>query len=273
MNSKSLLIVVLLGICGFVLWCASGNRGSVVQTAAENVKLSIEEAILPEQGRPNDAAIIRKAMIEQREKENSEWTASNIYARPDLYLAHCRKMLAAYLVQYGSAIIETKTEINKGQREIQNAEEHRQAFIGFLKVAQKVLNDSSFQYPGKVGLYTYGDAEQVKSAVLKTDRKLTEIENDIACKDRGIAELRAALTQLEKGKERIGLELQTLNVKAGHVKSGAIKKHVDQIRDRIDALLSGVDALPEIEDAPSNMGTSDLGKDTAEDVFRRRKID
>jgi len=272
MNSKALLVIVLVAICGFILWCATGNKNTVVQTAAENVKLSVEEAVLPEQGKPDDAAVIRKAMIEQRKKENSEWTASNIHARPDLYLAHCQKMLSHYHEQYGAAIIETKTEINKYEREIQNAEETCQSFTGFLLAAQKALKDPSFQYPGKVGLYTYGDSDQVKSAVLKTDKKLTEVEGSIAGKKRSVVELKSVLAQLEKGKERVGLELQGLNAKVGQVKSGTIKKNVDQIRDRIDALLSGVDALPQIEDAPPSIGASETITETADDVFKRRKM-
>lgn len=272
MNMKTVLIIVAAIIIGFVLWSAVGNKNTVVKTAAENVKMTIEEAVLPEPGHPDDAAVIRRAMIEQRKKENNEWTASNIHAKPELYLAHCQKLLAAYVDQYSAAVIETKTSINKCGREIANAEGAKKSLTDFLAAAQKALSDAAFQYPGKVGLYTYADAGQVKNAVLKTDKKLTEYETLILEKKRNSEELKAALAALEAGKERVEKELRSLGAKMEMAKSGAIMKHVDSIRDRIDALLSGVEALPDEEIPLQTTGSGPSPQESVEEIFKRRNI-
>ena len=269
---KQILIVIGVAIIGILLWQATGKKNDIITTAAENIKMSMEESVLPEVGNPDNAAVIRKAMIEQRKKENSEWTASNIHARPDLYLAHCQKMLTSFIDQYDTAIIETKVELNKNRREIQYAHDASLSLNGFLKEAQKTLLNPEFKYPGKVGSYTYSSAEQVRTAVLRTDKKLTELEQDIASKKVCIAELESALARLEKDKVRVESELRGLSAKKVQVKSGSMKKHVDNVRNRIDALLSGVEALPAVEDAVPNVGAVELPKETAEDVFKRRKI-
>lgn len=272
MNIKTILIVVAIAVTGVVLWRSNSRSGEALRAVAENVSMAVEESVLPEEGNPDKAAVIRKAMIEQRKKENSEWTAANIKARPDLYLEHCRKMLEKFHGQYEVAIIETQTEINVTERRIRRAEESSRAMTGFLKVAQKALSDSSFCYPGKIGVYMYEDADQVKKAVVKTDEKLTEQEQVVTAGKANVIVLKETLSQLKKGKSRVARELQGFNVKVGQVKADAVRKSTDQIRDRIDALLSGVDALPEVDDPATNAGTIEDAEVTAEDVFKRRKI-
>lgn len=269
---KTILTVIVIAIGCLIFWFAAGNRSDTLKAAADNLKMSVEESVLPEIGKTGDAAVIRKAMIEQRKKENAEWTAGNIHARPDLYLAHCQKMLTSYSEQYGAAILETKASINKCAREISNAEEASKSLWGFLKAAQTALSDANLQYPAKVGVYTYEDANKVRGAVLKSDKKLSECEALIAEKKRSAEELKVALSSLEKGKERVDKELRDLRAKMEQVKSSTITKHVDSIRDRVDALLSGIDALPELETAAPSVGGVLEPAETAEDVFSRRKL-
>lgn len=273
MKSKSTITIAVVAVAAFALWRLAGGKGGTADTAVENAKAGVAEAVLPEIGNPDATLVIRKAMLEQRKRENTEWTPANIQAHPDLYIEHCRKMLDGYSAQYGAAILETKTAIHRNEREIAAAEEEGAAYLGFLKAAKAALSDDAAEFPSKVGAYTYGSADQVRSAVVKTDAKLSERESFVAAKKAANEELATVFADLEKDKEKVDRERQDLTVKKEQVQSGALRSQTDGIRSRIDALLGGVDAISDIENAAPVPGRAAMPAVSAEDVFTRRGID
>lgn len=273
MGRNYLVTAIVAAVVVLVVWRLAGGRGGTLGTAVESVKAGVEETVLPAADRPESHLVIRKAMNEQRRRENEEWTAANIQARPDLYIEHCRKMLSDYATQYGAAIIEARSAINLAKRGIKAAEEDAASYLGFLKQAKEALANPDAKWPAKVGAYTYGSAAQVGDAVVATDRKLSECEAMIA-ENRASCEWHEnSLAELEKGRDRVARELRELEASAQRLKAGTLKNSVDGIRASIDALLSGVGAIPAVANSGPVIGRAAAPAATADDVFKRRGIE
>jgi len=273
MNRSYLVTAIVAVVAVLVVWRLACGRDGTLGAAVESVKADVQESVLPDPGKPESHLVIRKAMNEQRRRENEEWTASNIQARPDLYIEHCRKMLSDYAAQYGAAIIETRSAINLAKRGIEAAESDAASYIGFLKQAKAALADPDAKWPAKVGVYTYESAAQVRDAVVATDKKLSECEALIAGKRTSCEEYGVSLAELEKGRDRVARELRELETSAQRLKAGTLKNAVDGIRANIDALLSGVEAIPEVANAAPSVGRAAAPASSADDVFKRRGIE
>lgn len=216
--------------------------------------------------------VIRKAMREQRERENREWTVSNINAHPDLYLEHCGKTLTGFLKLYDDAILETKILLNRYARNIADAREESASLLTFLKDAKRCLSDSGQGYPVKIGLYTYADAHKVADAVRATDRKLTECAKMAEMRESQSGQLRKTLAELTEGRDRVKLELSDLDRKREQAKATNLQKAVDGLRERMNAVLSGVDAVSEGVSGGGGLVAPTQEEESVESIFSRRGI-
>ena len=78
---KNLVYVAIMAVIVLCLWHMlnkDGRASRAVENAVENASLSLEENSLTLQ-----PIVIRKSMLEQRERDNREWTADNINKHPD----------------------------------------------------------------------------------------------------------------------------------------------------------------------------------------------
>ena len=273
---KTIAWVVGIVVAVIVLWRVFDKDKRVsraLENTVENATLSVEERSLPaKKSGTSRNAIIRKAMLKQREKDNREWTAANRAAHPDLYLEHCETTFNDFLNQYDAAIIEVKTTTNLYQREIATAREDSVPLMGFLKEAKQVLSDSKRRYPAKVGVFTYKDADQLKSAVFATDEKLTEQEQTIQQRTQQLEQLNVTLDDLEKGRDRVKNELKDLARIKAQAKTEMLQKSVNGLHERMNELLSGVDTIANESNATPGQVRKTTEK-SVDDVFSRRGID
>ena len=258
-----------------ILWRACNRDTHVsraVRNTIENASLSAEERSLPPKDNTSQNNVIRKAMLEQRERDNREWTAANRAAHPDLYLEHCEKTFNDFLRQYDVAIIEVKTTINLNRREIATANEDSASLVGFLKEAKQVLSDNQHSYPAKVGIFTYKDAEHLKSAVYATDERLSEDELTVKQRTGQIEQLQGILADLEKGRDRVKNELKDLARVKAQAKTDMLQQSVNGLHARMDELLSGVDTIADESSAKPGQ-VQEKKEKSIDDIFSRRRID
>ena len=272
---KSITYVVVLIVALTMLWRACNkdtHMSRAVKNTIENATLSAEEHSLPPKDDTSQNSIIRKAMLEQRDRDNREWTAANRAAHPDLYLEHCEKTFNGFLRQYDVAVIEVKTTINLYRREIATANENSASLVGFLKEAKHVLSDNEHSYPAKVGVFTYGDAEHLKAAVYATDEKLSEEELIVKQRTGQIEQLQRILADLEKGRDRVKNELKDLARIKAQAKTDMLQQSVNGLHARMNELLSGVDTITDESGAKPGQVQKATEK-SVDDVFSRRGID
>ena len=273
--SKTITYVVAIVAVLIVLWRVFDKDERVsraVENTIENASLSVEERSLPPKDNTSQNAVIRKAMLEQRERDNREWTAANRAAHPDLYLEHCEKTFYDFLHQYDAAVIEVKTTINLYQREIATAKENASPMIGFLKEAKQVLSDNKHDYPVKVGVYTYKDAEQLKSAVFATDEKLSEQEQFVQQRTGQLEHLQYTLADLEKGRARVKNELNDLAHIKAQTKTDLLHQSVNGLHARMNELLSGVDTISDESNAKPGR-VQKMTEKNVDEVFSRRGVE
>lgn len=274
---KTITCVIVIGTALILLWYVCDQEGRVsraVGNTIENASLAAEERSLPPQDDTSQNAVIRKAMLEQRERDNREWTAANRAAHPDLYLEHCEKKLLNFLNQYEDAIIEVKTTINLYRREIATAEESSTPLIGFLKEAKRVFSDESHSYPVKVGVYTYKDSEHLKTAVIATDEKLSEFEQLITQRNEQLEHLQTTLSALILGRDKVKKELNDLGRIKAQTKTDMLQQAVNGLHARMNELLSGVDTI--VNESVQNLGpgiVQETPEKSVDDIFSRRGID
>lgn len=267
---KTLTYVAIAAVVGLSLWHMldkDGHASRAVENAVENVGLAMEEKTLAQQ-----PLIIRKSMLEQREQENREWTSDNISKHPDLYLAHCGKMLEHFQEQYDAAIIDVTTTINLYRRELSDAQEASAPLLGFLKEAKKALADPKIGYPAKVGVFTYKDADHLKAAVLATDEKLSESEKLEQMRKSQLEQLQKAHSDLAKGRDRVKKERKELDGRIARAKANDLAKAVDGLHARMNALLSSIDAIPGGNGVPAGEAGEPSAPRNVDDVFSRRGI-
>ena len=267
---KNLMYVAITAVAVLLIWHMlnkDGRASRAVENAVENVSLSLEENSLAQQ-----PIIIRKSMLEQRERDNREWTADNINKHPDLYLEHCGKTLTHFQEQYDAAIINVNTTINLYRRELSDAQEASAPLLGFLKEAKKALANQDLEYPAKVGVFTYKDADNLKAAVLATDEKLSESEKLEQMRKGQLEQLQKTHSDLTKGRDRVKKELRELDGRIVHAKARNLSKAVDGLNARMNALLSSIDATPGAESVQPGIVNEPSSTPNVEDVFSRRGI-
>jgi len=267
---KNLMYVVVAAVVVLCLWHMlnkDGRASRAVENAVENVSLSLEENSLAQQ-----PIVIRKSMLEQRERDNREWTADNINKHPDLYLEHCGKTLAHFQEQYDAAIINVNTTINLYRRELSDAQEASAPLLAFLKEAKKALANSGLEYPAKVGVFTYKDADNLKAAVSATDEKLSESEKLEQMRKEQLEQLQKTYSDLTKGRDRVKKELRELDGRIAHAKARNLSKAVDGLNARMNALLSSIDATPGVEGVQPGIVNESSSTPSVDDVFSRRGI-
>lgn len=267
---KNLMYVAITAAVVLWLWHmlnTDGRASRAVENAVENVSMSLEENSLAEQ-----PIVIRKSMLEQRERDNREWTADNINKHPDLYLEHCRKTLTHFQEQYDAAIINVNTTINLYRRELSDAQEALVPFLGFLREAKKALANSSLEYPTKVGVFTYKDSDSLKAAVLATDEKLSESEKLEQIRKGQLEQLQKTHSDLTNGSDRVKKELLELDGRIAHAKARNLSKAVDGLNARMNALLSSIDATPGVEGTQPGIVNKPSSTSNVDDVFSRRGI-
>lgn len=271
---KNIMYAVVTVVALVILWRLldkDKHMTRAVENTVESASLSIEERSLPGEGDTSQNAVIRKAMLEQRERDNREWTAANRQAHPDLYLEHCGKMLTDFLNKYESAILEVKTTVNLYRREIERANEDSGPLLGFLKEAKRVLSDEKHVYPAKVGVYTYKDIDILKSAVISTDEKLSESETLVQQRKGQLEQLQKTLSDLVRGRDRVKKELSDLDQIKAQAKTDMLQKSVDELHTRMDSLISGIDVISNgIETKPGFV--QENKEKSVDDVFNRRGI-
>jgi len=268
---KNLIYVAIVAIGVLCLWHMinkDGRASRAVENAVDNVSLSLEENSLSQQ-----PIVIRKSMLEQRERDNREWTADNINKHPDLYLEHCRKTLTQFQEQYDAAIINVNTTINLYRRELSDAQEASVPLIGFLKEAKKALGNPSLEYPAKVGVFTYMDTDNLKAAVLATDGKLSESERLEQMRKGQLEQLQKTHSDLVGGRDRVKKELRELDGRIAHAKARNLSKAVDGLNARMNALLSSIDATPGVEGVQPGIVNEPSPTPNVDDVFSRRGIE
>lgn len=260
--------VVVVGIS--VIWHMlnkDGRASRAVENVVENVSLSLEENSLTQQ-----PIIIRKSMLEQKERDNREWTASNINKHPDLYLKHCGKTLVHFQEQYDAAIIEVNTTVNLYRRELMDAQASITPLLGFLKEAKKALTNLNTRYPTKVGVFTYKDADSLKASVFATDEKIVELEKLAQMRREQLEQLQKTHSDLVKGRDRVKKELRGLDGRIAHAKAQNLSKAVDGLNARMNALLSSLDAAQGVDGAQPGIVNDQSSTPSIDDVFSRRGI-
>lgn len=267
---KNLVYVAIMAVIVLCLWHMlnkDGRASRAVENAVENASLSLEENSLTLQ-----PIVIRKSMLEQRERDNREWTADNINKHPDLYLEHCGKTLTHFQEQYDAAIINVNTTINLYRRELSDTQEASTPLLGFLKEAKKALADPNHEYPAKVGVFTYTDADNLKVAVLATDEKLSESEKLEQLRKGQLEQLQKTHSDLTKGLDRVKKELRELDGRIAHAKARNLSKAVDGLNAKMNALLSSIDATPGVEGVQPGSVKEPSSRPNVDDVFSRRGI-
>lgn len=267
---KNLMYVAITAAVVLWLWHMlnkDGRASRAVENAVDNVSLSLEENSLAQQ-----PIVIRKSMLEQKERDNREWTADNINKHPDLYLEHCGKTLTHFQEQYDAAIINVNTTINLYRRELSDAHEASTPLLGFLKEAKNALANPSLEYPAKVGVFTYEDSDNLKAAVLATDEKLSESEKLLQMREGQLEQLQKTHSDLIKGRDRVKKELRELDGRIAHAKARNLSKAVDGLNSRMNALLSSMDATPGIEGVQPGIVNEPSPITDVDDVFYRRGI-
>ncbi len=267
---KNLMYLAITAVAVIWLWHMLNKDGRVsraVENTVDNVSMSIEESSLGEQ-----PIVIRKSMLEQLERDNREWTFDNINKHPDLYLEHCVKTLTHFQEQYDAAIIDVNTTINLYHREISDAQEASAPLLGFLKEAKTALANPSLEYPAKVGVFTYKDADHLKAAVLASDEKLSESENLVQMRNEQLEHLQKTHSDLTKGRDRVKSELRELDGRIAHAKARNLSKAVDGLNARMNALLSNIDATPGVEGVQPGIVNEPSSEPNVDDVFTRRGI-
>ena len=267
---RTMMYVAITAVAVLWLWHMlnkDGHASRAVENTVENISLSMEEKSLAQQ-----PIVIRKEMIEQRERDNREWTSDNINKHPDLYLSHCGKVLAHFRDQYDAAIIDVNTTINLYRRELSDAQEASAPLLGFLKEAKKALANPSIEYPAKVGVFTYKDADNLKAAVLATDEKLSEYEKLAQMRMGQLEQLQKTHSDLTKGRDRVKKELRELDGRIANAKARNLSKAVYGLNARMNALLSSIDATPGVEGVQHGVVNEPSSTPTVDDVFSRRGI-
>lgn len=267
---KNLMYVAITAVAVLLIWHMFNKEGRLsraVENTVDNVSTVLEEKSLPQK-----PLVIQKEMIEQLERDNREWTSDNINKHPELYLSHCGRELAHFQGKYDAAIIDVNTTINLYQREVADSKEESAQLLRFLSEAHKALSGPSLEYPAKIGVFTYKDADNLKATVLATDEKLLEAEKLAQLRESQIEQLQKTHSDLVEGRERVKKEIQNLDGRIAQAKSKNLTKAVDGLRARMNALLSRMDAIPGGDGVQIGLVNEPSAKKTVEDVFSRRGI-
>ena len=268
--------IVVIFIALIVIWRIldkDDRLSRATENTIETIGLTMEEQSLPAEGSDTSQhTIIRIAKLEQRERDNHEWTAENRLAHPDLYLEHCSKTLKTFQRKYEAAILDVKTKINIAQYAIDDANEKQMVLHGFLVEAKHTIDDTARAYPCKVGIYTYKDVDDLKSAVVATDASLSECEVMIQQKTKQIESLKLTLAELRKELNRVKNEIAELEHIWAQTKANTLQKSVNEIHKKMEDILGGIDAIAEKSKVQPGIIQAAEEKNVDE-IFSRRGID
>ena len=272
---KQIVFGVLILAAVMLAWRMFDKNGRAkrsMENVVDDVALTMEEKSLPDGGDASYNAVIRRAMLEQREKDNREWTAANINAHPDLYLAHCGKMLGQFLGQYENSMLEVKILIKQQELESADAKEEIASLMTCLKEAKKVLSGKAHAYPVKIGTYTYANVENVESLVRSADKRLTDLEKISANRSRQVEQLQNTLNELTKGRDVVRRELDGIARKREQAKVRNMQKAVEGLQTRMNAVLGGISVVSEDDEPYSGIADTTKDKEKIEDIFTKRGI-
>lgn len=236
------VLVVLLGLV-VVVWALralrEGNPQTAVGRMAQDVALTLEEASLAGIRGDAEPAVVRKQLLKRLEKENTEWTPRNIRKNPGLYLDHCEEMLEELKEECADALLATRIEAARQEREGVLALENAEANRRFLAAAETVEKAGTF--PAKVGAYEYTgemftNAVKDADAMAEKNERAADTHAEAAKRARELeAFLKGTLADVEK-------ELDDIALKRAALRADTAKKEAEEVKRRIGELMAGVSA-------------------------------
>lgn len=272
---KNLFWIAVVAVIGILLWQKYGKEwkvAEVIENGIDKMQLALDDAATPESDDTENHLVIRREMLEQRKKDDTEWTAVNRQAHPELYLQHCARLLDDYSEKYQVAIMSSRTLQHKCRRELEEMAGETASDIAFLQEAKNALSDNPDAFPKSVKGITYASKESLARKVRNVDKRLNEIESLKGQRVGQLERLEITLAELIKGRDNISEERKELEQKIEQLRERSLKSCVDAVHESMNSLLGGADA---VMDEMAKSGVRDIApapEKSLDDIFREHGI-
>lgn len=253
MNKLLPLSLLLAATTLLVAGCSREDASATVK----NVRTTVGELVTPDSGNPDDMLVVRQAKLKERRRQNTQWTAENISAHPDLYIQQCQEDVQAAISQYDAILLSIRRLRNENARKAEEAEQEVARLTRFIDEAKPFFADENTVYPVTVSGFTFSKDEFLKTLrrAIK-DRERHQAAAAPARQRVKVADVR--LSQVENAKESAEETLRTLAMKLEDVKANKALTGVNGIKDTVSGILDFADAIQQGGEIPLDViGTPD----------------